>query len=130
MNAGVLNDDFRHRNSQYWRYLLLPPRQKGKLRTKTCIRCKSIPTTCKICTWCKILREVGFFVYRGSFSFPLRSLHSCAGCSVPPHLGRTSNHSVSWCYRLWGQRCPLHPLLWAYAVHDRLHKYNPLRLVV
>lgn len=63
------NDDFRHRNSQYWRCLLLPPRQKGKLRTKTCIRCKSIPTTCKICTRCKILREVGFFVYRGSFRF-------------------------------------------------------------
>ena len=137
------NDDFRHRNSQYWRYLLLPPRQKAKLSTKTCTRCKSIPTTCKICTWCKsipttckictwckILREVGFFVYRGSFRFRFALFTRAQGVPFLHTIGRTSNRYRFSVLSLWGLCCPLHPLLWAYAVHDRLHKYNPLRLVV
>ena len=124
------NDDFRHRNSQYWRYLFLPPRQKGKLSTKTCTRCKSIPTTCKICTWCKILHEVGFFVYRGSFRFRFALFTRAQGVSFLHTIGRTSNRYRFSVLSLWGLCCPLHPLLWAYAVHDRLHKYNPLRLVV
>lgn len=103
------NDAFRHRNSQYWRYLFLPPRQKGKLRTKTCIRCKSIPTTCKICTRCKILREVGFFVYRGSFRFRFALSTRAQGVPFLHTIGRTSNHSVSWCYRCGGKAAPYTP---------------------
>lgn len=37
-------------------------------------------------------------------------LHSCACCSAEaPQLGRTSNHSVSWCYRCGGNAAPYTP---------------------
>ena len=103
------NDDLRYCYSKYWRYLLLSPRQKAKLSTKTCIRCKSIPTTCKICTWCKFLREVGFFVYRGSFRFRFALSTRAQGVPFLHTIGRTSNHSVSWCYRCGGKAAPYTP---------------------
>lgn len=37
------------------------------------------------------------------------SLHSCAWCSVPPHLGRTSYRCASRCYRYGGYAAPYAP---------------------
>lgn len=124
------NDDFHHRNSQYWRYLFLPPRQKAKLSTKTCIRCKSIPTTCKICTRCKILREVGFFVYRGSFRF--RFALSTRAHGVPflhtsgAHLTTPFHGAIA----VGAKLPPTPPSIRLHSLVKHIQKKAPIRLAV
>ena len=102
------NDDFRHRNSQYWRYLLLSPRQKGKLSTKTCTWCKSIPTTCKICTWCKSVFAWCKFA-PGIFLFIGGRFVSASLSSLVRRVFRSSTPSGAHltaiafrCWSLWG----------------------------
>ncbi|WP_373826729.1 hypothetical protein, partial [Bacteroides heparinolyticus] len=55
-------------------------------------------------------------------SFPFH-FNSCAWCSVPPHPGRTSNHSVSWCYRCGGYAAPYTPFR-HFPLPDCLHIEN------
>jgi hypothetical protein len=64
------------------RYLLLPPRQKEKERKITCIRCKTIPTSCNSCTWW----DFGFY---GIVSVSLQLLRMVFRSFLSPHLGRT-----------------------------------------
>ena len=53
MNAGILMMIFIILIANIGGIYFYLQDKKAKLSTKTCIRCKSIPTTCKICTWCK-----------------------------------------------------------------------------
>ena len=57
----------------------------------------------------KILREVDFFVYRGSFRFRFALFTRAQGVPFLHTIGRTSNHSVSWCYRCGGNAAPYTP---------------------
>ena len=67
---------------------------KSKLSTKTCIRCKSIPTTCKI------LREVDF-VYRGSFRFRFALFTRAQGVSFVPLSTPSGAHLTAIAFRCW-----------------------------
>lgn len=58
------------------------------------------------------------------------SLHSCAWCSVPPHLGRTPNHSVSLCCRYGGYAAPYTPFYPPALISKTHSKKAPIRLAV
>lgn len=50
-----------------------------------------------------------FFLYRGSFRFRFALSTRAQGVPFLHTIGRTSNHSVSWCYRCGGSIAPYTP---------------------